>query len=142
MRELIVATVIFLSALAVAAEPLPAQPAPPGAIQLPKGFGHERLKGIDSHVGRIAKEGGLEISYDIGRMAGNYAGAIDPQEREWAIQQVVNGEPVEIVKSKDGRVTATFTKKFANFFAKVNREEDLATFLAIVLTYPTAAPGG
>src|SRR4051812_33752103 len=126
--RLLTAMILLLgvSASPAARAPSPEPSPPPGAIRLTDGFRHERLQGIDSDVGRIVKEGGLEIRYDIGGMAGNYAGSIKGPDRVWAVNQVVNGEPVEIVKSKDGRVVATFTKKFANFHAKVAGEEDLA----------------
>jgi hypothetical protein len=57
------------------------------------------------------------------------------------MSQVVNGHPVEIVKGKDGWVVVTFTKDWANFYAKVGGEEDLAALLAISLTYPAAPEG-
>jgi len=143
MLALITSIIIVSGALSAAAQTASSRPSPPpGAIRLPDGFRHERLQGIDSAVGRIAKEGGLDIHYDIGKLAGNYAGAIKGDDREWTVGQVVNGEPVEIVKSKSGLLTATFTKKFANFYAKVSGEEELATFLAIVLTYPAAPAAG
>jgi hypothetical protein len=143
MRTLIALIMISGGALSLAAQPASSQESPPpGSIRLPDGFHHERLRGVDSDVGRIAREGGLNIQYDIGGMAGNQAGAIKADDCEWAIKQVVNGEPVEIVKSKDGHITATYTKKFANFYAKVSSEEDLATFLAIVFTFCPAPVAG
>ena len=143
MRALITLIVIVSGVLSVAAQTASSQPAPPpGAIRLPDGFRHERGRGIDSAVGRIAKEGGLDIRYDIGAMAGNRAAAIKGDDRGWAVKQVVNGEPVEIVKSKDGVLTVTFTKTLADFYAAVSGEEEIATFLAIVLTYSAAPRAG
>jgi hypothetical protein len=143
MRLLVLLCVLVtLPQVSCAKEPSSNPSPPPGAIRLPEGYRHERQQGIDSTVGRIWKEGGLEIHYDIGRMAGNYAGSVKGPERVWAISQVVNGRPVEIVKAKDGRVVVTFTKDWANFYAKVSGEEDLAALLAIVLTYPAAPTAG
>jgi hypothetical protein len=142
MRRLILAFVaLALTPCALAQESALQAFPPPGAIRLTEGFRHQRLDGIDSAVGRIWKEHGLEIRYDIGRMAGNRAAAIKGPDRAWAMSQVVNGHPVEIVKGKDGWVVVTFTKDWANFYAKVGGEEDLATLLAISLTYPAAPEG-
>ena len=137
MRALITSIIILVTTLSATAQKAPSDPSPPpGAIRLPEDFRHERLQGIDTAVGRISKAGGLTIEYDIGGLAGNYAKGIEKNDRQWTIKQTINGQPVEIVKSKDGKVTATFTKVSANFWAKVTSEEDLAAFLAIVLTYP------
>ena len=139
MRRLILLTFFLAFTQCLLAEEPASRPSgAPGAIRLIEGFRHERLQGIDSTVGRIWKEGGLEIEYDIGRLAGNYAAAVKGRDREWAINEVVNGHRVEIVKSKDGRVFVTFPKDFANFYAKVAGAQELAAFLSITLTYPAA----
>jgi hypothetical protein len=41
---------------------------PPGNIKLLPGYQHKTLQGIDTRVGKIWKEGGLEIKYDIGSL--------------------------------------------------------------------------
>ena len=139
MRAFITSITILVATLSAAAQKATSDLSPPpGAIHLPEGFRHERLQGIDTEVGRISKAGGLIIEYDIGRLAGNYAKQVEKGDRQWTIEQTINGQPVMIVKSKDGKVTATFAKLSANFWAKVSGEEDLAAFLAIVLTYPGA----
>jgi hypothetical protein len=119
---------------------------PPGAIRLIDGYRHERLQGIDSTVGRIWKEGGLEIRYDIGVFAGNNAASVKPADRLWAMSQVIRGKSAEIVKAKNGFVTVTFSSdpknkagdSPANFYAKVSNEEELAALLLITMTYPAA----
>src|SRR4051794_21277621 len=121
MRALITSIMIVVGALSVAAQK---SSPPPGAIQLPDGFRHVRYRGIDTQVGRIVKEGGLEIRYDIGGLAGNGAAGVKEDDRKWTIKQVINGEPVQIVKSKDGSVVVTFTGMGANFWAKVSNEEE------------------
>ena len=148
MRRMTLLAILVIFPLAIGAENSSSQPSPPpGAIQLIEGYHHRHLQGIDSRPGRIWKDGGVEISYDIGRMAGNYAANINPADRVWSVRQVVNGRSTEIVKSKDGRVFVSFPadakKKTAenypaNFYAKVSSEEDLAVLLAIALTYPAA----
>lgn len=130
--------VVLLSALVVRVPKASAEPAPPpGAIRLLEGYHHERLQGIDSTVGRIWKDGGLEIRYDIGGLAGNYAALTKASERSWAMTQVINGQSAEIVRTKDGRVIVSFEGN-VNFFAKISNDEDLAALLTIALTYPAA----
>ena len=53
--------------------PTPSEP-PPGNIELFDGYTHTRKQGIDSRVGEISKPGGMVIRYDIGEMAGLFAG--------------------------------------------------------------------
>ncbi len=139
MRKLALLTIFLAFAQCFVAAAPASRPTPaPGAIQLIKGFRHQRLQGIDSSVGRIWKEGGLEIQYDIGQLAGNRASSVKEADREWAIDQTVNGHPVEIVKNKNGEVFVTFPEDFANFYAKVANERELAAMLTITLTYPAA----
>jgi len=138
----LVALPLFLAAGRPATQPV----SPPGAIHLPDGYHHEPRQGIDSTVGRIWKDGGLEIQYDIGALAGNYAQHIEHSDRLWSMKQVVNGRTVDIVKGKDGRVVVSFAADDrtigenypANFWATVSSDEDLAALLAIALTYPVA----
>ena len=117
----------------------------PGSIKLLDGFKHQRMQGIDSRVGKIWKENGLSIQYDIGAMAGNYA----KQQRDyqadqlvWAKQQTINGARVELVLKKDRDLYVSFPDHSANFYGKVQKEEDLVEALLIVLTYLPAEKAG
>src|SRR3982750_1614299 len=99
MRRLHLLALIFaMTALAAALEAAPDADPPPGGIRLLEGYQHKRERGIDSSPGRIWKEGGLVIRYDIGGLAGNYAEHQEKAERVWTRQQVVGDRRVEIVK--------------------------------------------
>jgi len=123
---------------------------PPGGIRLLDGYHHELLHGIDSPVGRIWKEDGLEIHYDIGAMAGNWADSVPEEQQVWDRRQVVAGETARIVERKDGMVVVTFLPPKqeqgsralqdgpANFYAKVRSRGDLVDLLLTALTYPRA----
>lgn len=111
---------------------------PPGSIKLLEGFKHQKMQGIDSRVGKIWKENGIAILYDIGRLSGNYA----KQQREhqadqllWAKQQTWQNERVELVLKKDRELYVSFPEHWANFYGKVQTEEDLVDALLMVLTY-------
>lgn len=109
----------------------------PGNIKLIPGYIHTRMQGIDTAVGKISKENGINISYDIGRLAGNYAmGAYsrDKQNVLWFKVQEVNGQKVMITYLKDGSIYATFND-FANFISGAKTNEELADFLIMIMTY-------
>src|SRR5688572_24086317 len=90
MRRLHLLALIFaVTTLAAAPKAAPDADAPPGGIRLLEGYQHKREQGIDSSPGRIWKDGGLIIAYDIGMMAGNYAEGQDEATRVWTRRQVV-----------------------------------------------------
>ncbi len=130
--------VLVVGSLSVALRAASADDPPPGSITLLDGFKHQTLQGIDTRVGKIWKENGLSIQYDIGRLSGNYA----KQQREyqadqllWAKQQTWHGQPVELVMMKDRQLYVSFPERHANFYGKVQKEQDLVDVLLMVLTY-------
>jgi hypothetical protein len=145
MRRLHVLALIFaMTAFAAAPGAAPEGDPPPGGIRLLEGYQHQREQGQDSSPGRIWKVGGLEIRYDIGMLAGNYAEGKDKTARVWTRQQVVGNRRVTIVKSKDGKVFVSFASDKddarggypANFYATIQNDEELADLLLTALTYP------
>ncbi len=114
---------------------LPKSP-PPGGIKLLAGYVHMKERGIDTWVGRIKKEGGLDILYDIGPLAGEYVNrCLRDQSCVWYKEQQLKGGLVKIALASDGRIIATFPKTTANFSAEVKSQEDIADFLIMILTY-------
>jgi hypothetical protein len=107
---------------------------PPGSIKLLPRYTHQPLRGIDTLVGKISREDGLTIQYDIGTLAGNYAMA-QKDEAVWFKEHVINGQTVQMAFSKSKELTVTFTNGPANFFATVKSEEDLADVLLMLATY-------
>jgi hypothetical protein len=118
-----------------AADPVP----PPGGIKLLPGYQHQKLQGIDTRVGKISKEGGLAIEYDIGRLAGNYAKGQDKAGLLWFKEQVVGGRSVQLAFTKDRTLIVTFPETHANFSGKTKSDEDLADMLLMVLSYAPEA---
>ena len=117
----------------------------PGSITLLDGYKHQKLQGIDTRVGKIWKDGGITIQYDIGRLAGNYA----QQQRKyqadqllWDKQQTVKEERVQLALTKDRELFVSFPGHSANFYGKVQTEEDLVDALLMVLTYVPAEKAG
>ena len=107
---------------------------PPGSIKLLTGYTHQRLRGIDTQVGKISRKDGLTIQYDIGELAGNYA-AQRKSDAAWFKEQVIDGRTVQVALSKDRQLTVTFTKGPANFVATLKSDEDLAEVLLMLCTY-------
>jgi hypothetical protein len=118
------------------------EPAPiPGGIKLLPGYKHEKLQGIDTRVGKIWKEGGLTIRYDIGRLAGNHVKAHSRENLLWYKEQVVDGRTVQLALTLDRILHVTFPETTANFFGMAKGDEEVADILLMVLTYaPPAKP--
>jgi hypothetical protein len=121
----------------------------PGAIKLLPGYVHEPKQGFDSIVGTIAKKGGLEINYDIGRvpkpgglrLGGDFVDQpkqVPKDMLDWYKEQVVQGHEVHLAYGKDKLLLASFPAHGVNFAAKAATPEDLADALLIILTFPKA----
>jgi hypothetical protein len=126
-------------ALSAVADPDPA----PGGIVLPQGYRHVTMKGDDSRVGRISNDAGVEISYDIGELAGDYTKQIDDPDRAWTRTYKNADRAITIVKDKKGRVTASIVEvelrgrhgSPANFLITPKTDADLADFLLMLFSY-------
>jgi hypothetical protein len=129
----LIAAVGMLSAASVLADD-PADAAP-GGMKLLSGYKHQKLRGIDTLVGKISKEGGLSIQYDIGRLAGNYAQSQAKEETLWHREQVIGGRPVQLTFAKNKTLYVTLPEANANFYALAKSEEDIADILLMVLSY-------
>jgi hypothetical protein len=134
-----------------------AQDKTPGAIVLLSGYKHQKLQGNDSLPGRIWKDNGLEIEYDIGGLTGNFAEQVlsptSPRKPAWSKEQIIRGMRVVTVLTTDRRLIVTFSAlptglgkgrpggwdQPANFTAKVNSDEDIADMLLMIMTYDPAS---
>jgi hypothetical protein len=110
---------------------------PPGNIQLLPGYEHIAHCSIDTAGGEIKKVGGIEIHYDIGAMAGNFARQhANSSEAEWIGTEQVDGDSVLIVLTKQRVIYATFQKSSANFSASVgSQQSNIDDFLKMVFSY-------
>ena len=113
----------------------------PGDITLLPGYRHEAERGKDTRIGRIWKEGGLTVRYDIGRGAGNAVKTHARDDLLWYKEQVVQGRQVLLGLTKDRTLYVTFPQTSANFSGKTMSDEDLVDMLVMVLTYaPSVKP--
>ncbi len=136
---------LIIGSLSVALRAASADDPPPGSITLLDGFKHQTLQGIDTRVGKIWKDGGITIQYDIGRLAGNYAEqqrTYQADQLVWHKQQTVKAKRVQLALTKDRELFVSFPDHSANFFGKVQKEEDLVDALLMVLTYLPAEKAG
>ena len=106
-----------------------------GTMQLLPGYKHEKQQGMDTQVGKIWKDQGLTISYDIGRLAGNYTKSQQKEQTLWHKEHVSNGRLIHVALAKDNTLYVTFPESSANFYANVKSEEDIVDVLLMVLTY-------
>jgi len=110
---------------------------PPGNLQLLPGYEHIPHCSIDTEGGEIKKVGGIEIRYDIGVLAGNFARQVaNSSDAEWIRTEQVDGDSVLIVLTNQKVIYATFQKASANFFASVGSQlSNIDDFLKMVLSY-------
>jgi hypothetical protein len=116
-------------------------PAVPGGIKLLPGYAHQKLKGIDSRVGRISKNGGVRFQYDLGGLGwGNLVNNVlkDKDNLLWSREQVIDGRIVQLAMTKDRTLNVTFPETRANFYGTARSEEDVADMLLMVLSYAPA----
>jgi hypothetical protein len=127
------------------------QTTPPGNMTLLPGYQHERRNSMDSQPGRIWADK-LVIDYDIGNAAGNWAYAARSRGNLlWTREQIVGGARVEVAFTRERKLIVTFAGEGsngarsvrkgdvwvlpANFSAVVNRDEDIADVLLMLMTY-------
>jgi hypothetical protein len=115
---------------------------PPGGMRLLEGYSHERKLSYDTQTGRIWKEGGPQIRYDIGKWAGHHARSLKDRGRFiWSKKQTFNGHPVHLTMENERRLVVTFDEDHANFFVdNVKNQEDLADVLLMLMTYTPSPP--
>ena len=122
-----------------------------GGMKLLPGYKHQPLRGIDSIVGEIKKDGGLRITYEIGaipkpgapRLGGSFSDRpklIPIQNVRWYREQIVNGQPVHLAYRKDN-VLVSFPKKGMNMSVTVRSADEMAVALLMILTYPNPVVG-
>jgi hypothetical protein len=133
-KSLVVYLLIALFELPSYAQVAKADP-PPGSIQLLPGYQHKTERGIDTAVGRIWKDGGITITYDIGMFAGMYASPHQKDQYEWYKEQSINNQTVRIALTKARQLRVSFVEAHASFLAIIAKEEDLADALLMILTY-------
>jgi len=130
--------------------PRNASPAGPGGMRLLPGYTHKPLQGIDSVVGRVVKDAGWIISYEIGRvskpgrprMGGDFsdrAKRMPKTKVRWYREQTVNGQPVHMALSKSDTLLVSFPTKGMNFHTTIRSSEQLVDAMLMILTYPQPA---
>ena len=142
---------IFLLGV-TAASPALAADARLGGMRLLAGYEHQPLQGFDSIVGKIEKEDGLQISYEIGgvpkpgapRFGGQFSDRpkLTPKDQvRWYREQVDNGQPVHLAHGKDNFLLVSFPQKGMNFSVTVRSADEMAEALLMILTYPDPVAG-
>jgi hypothetical protein len=140
MKTKLILVTPVLALLAISAFATYGSDPPPGSIKLLSGYKHKTEQGIDTRVGRIWKEDGLTIEYDIGFSAGHYAKPGELDKYSWYKEQVIGKQSLRCALTRDSLLIVTFPDASANFFAKVKRQEDIAEVLLMVLTYHGKRP--
>jgi hypothetical protein len=118
-----------------------------GGMRLLPGYKHQPLQGFDSIVGKIEKENGLRINYDIGAIpkpgVPAFGGGFSDRPKltrkgdvRWYREQVINGQPVHLAHRKDNILMVSYPKQGVNFSVTVRSAAEMADALLMILTYP------
>lgn len=138
---------LLFGSLHSAAAAAPQEPTtPPFSMRLLPGYQHRGGQGFDTTSGRIWKQNGLTIHYDIGRLASNQAQLRKEAGKYlWYKEQVFDGRLTQLVLTPERMLIVTFPETTANFVVTVPTEAELAEAILMVLTYSPApvpaAPG-
>ena len=104
------------------------------------GYQHKTGQGFDTRVGKIWKEGGQKISYDIGCLAGEYAKRDRMEDFSWYKEATVEGQEFRVARYKEGGfmsgiLVVTIPGAAANFFASAKTDEEVADALLMLTGY-------
>lgn len=112
---------------------------PPGDMQLLNGYRHEALSSIDTYMGRIWKESGPELIYDIGSLAMNEV-RLHRERIGGPWQTIVKDErgrvSMEAIMTDDETLHLAFPGATAHFTARrLKSKSDVAEILLMVMSY-------
>jgi len=108
---------------------------PPSPLALLPGYKIQISGGIDSSAGKIWKAGGLTIDVEFCCGFGNKAESFDKRQVLWREDQTIGGQPVVCVFTKSRELIVSYSRRSANFRAKIRNQKDLSEMLLMVLTY-------
>jgi hypothetical protein len=112
----------------------------PGKILLLPGYKIEARNGMEYPYGKIWKDGGPTINFQVGgQVRSREVDFRDQLEMEggvsWRQQQTVNGHQVICVYTKSNNLIIMFPYLSANFTAAVGRSQDITDMLLMALTF-------
>lgn len=105
---------------------------------LPSHWRNYCCAGGDSKTGEfISSKLPLDISYDIGMMAGLHARADNPYLKDylWFEERVVEGGVVGIILKRNDYLIVSFPRGMQNFFAKINGEHEIEYVVEFLIRY-------
>jgi hypothetical protein len=110
---------------------------PPGGLVLLPGYRHAAGRGIDTHVGRIWKENGPVISYDIGPGASSIAKPRMGDNTLWVKEISIDEKTVLRVNMQKDQTTVLIDIGAWSCFAahNIGAKEDLAEVLMMLMSY-------
>jgi hypothetical protein len=108
--------------------------APPGSMILAAGYRHVAEQGIDTLYGRIWKNGGPTIQYEIGGGKADVAALIGANSVTATKTSTVRGHDFKVLMRTNHRMAIIFQD--ANFEAeRVRTKDDIADIVAMIETY-------
>ena len=115
---------------------------PPGEMRLLPGYRHVAHQGIDTIVGRISKEVGPTISYDIGFGASSAATRGPGDNTLWVKESTIGPQTKFVVNMQSDGVTLLVDVGSGSSFVaqNVRTKEDLAEVLLMLMSYRPFIP--
>jgi hypothetical protein len=111
---------------------------PPGGIQLVTGYKHERLSSVDTYMGRIWRDDGPELIYEIGMLSMNEIRHYRKANAQSWFRTVGDGTNVSIesIMTDDETLHVAFPGGYSNFQArKLKSKTDVAEILLMLMTF-------
>ncbi len=127
-------TVVSLTAIAQSRDTTKSPPLR-SPVQLLSGYKIQLSSGIDTWGGTIWKVGGLKIIWHSGLHVGVAADLVDKKDVAWREEQVVNGQQVVCVYATSSDLIGSFPRLVTNFQGHIERQQDLAEMLLMILTF-------
>jgi hypothetical protein len=134
-------TVVSLMAIAQSRDTAKSPPAR-SPVHLLSGYKIQIGSGTDTWGGIIWKVDGLKVKFDSGLHVGVATDLVDKKDVAWREEQVVNGQQVICVYMTSNDLIVSFPRLVTNFQGHVQRQQDLAEMLLMILTFePTHGYG-
>jgi hypothetical protein len=131
-------SMVFVWLVLGMARAAPAQDAAPGNIRLLPGYRHESTASLDTRTGRIWKDGGPRITYEIGPLSTDVI-ALNRERRrtaDWSMTQQIGGASLELEMTDEHTMIAAYEGYFANFVIRgITSKTDMAEVMLMLMTY-------
>jgi hypothetical protein len=134
MRKIVLLALRGLVLIAVTSSGQPVPVESPFHVRLLPGYQEVTGRSLDSVTGRIWKQGGLSILFDIAGVYTDCKSCGWTEGELWRKKQIVNGQEAVFVFTKARRLVVSFPESHTNFYATIRDQSDMADMLLMLST--------